>query len=206
MFVANGQKFILLPETCLHQVLPHTPQHQSYRFFIKHPTSTSTCFTAICGTPELPCAVKTLAPLLAEPLRQWHSSHPAIWHKVCMPFALQVLGEGSKKYLRHEKISHWGKNIYPVYSMYVFWPSVVLAAFWNWNLSPIWFCMALGLESTHSHVSFPFWVHFLRIGAQRCRFQSVCNTLEFERVIFDDWFETYIRFVSGLLTVRLGFI
>lgn len=47
--------------------------------------------------------------------------------------------------------------------MYVFWLSVVLAAFWNWNLSPIWFCMALGLESTHSHVSFPFWAHFLEL-------------------------------------------
>lgn len=34
MFVANGQKFILLPATCLHQVLPHTPQHHSYRFFM----------------------------------------------------------------------------------------------------------------------------------------------------------------------------
>ena len=202
MFVANGQKFILLPATCLHQVLPHTPQHQSYRFFIKHPTST--CFTAICGTPELPCAVKTLA---------------HYWQNLCVNDILHILQFGTKfvcpspyKYLvrdpknnlRHEKISHWGKNMYPVYSMYVSWLSVVLAAFWNWNLSPIWFCMALGLESTHSHVSFPFWVHFLRIGAQRCRFQSVCNTLEFERVIFDGWFETYIRFVSGLLTVRLG--
>ena len=40
MFVANGQKFILLPATCLHQVLPHTPQHQSYRFFmVFHQTS-----------------------------------------------------------------------------------------------------------------------------------------------------------------------
>lgn len=109
MFVANGQKFILLPATCLHQVLPHTPQHQSYRFFIKHPTST--CFTAICGTPELPCAVKTLA---------------HYWQNLCVNDILHILQFGTKfvcpspyKYLvrdpknnlRHEKISHWGKYV-----------------------------------------------------------------------------------------------
>jgi hypothetical protein len=102
----------------------------------------------------------------------------------------QNIPVGIKKYLRHQK------NI-PLEPLVFNGPcnsletkpsmSVVFASFRNWSLSPVRF-----LEIAHSYV-------LSTIGARRCRFDSTCNNLEFEPLIFDGCFATYVglKFAYG---------
>lgn len=40
-------------------------------------------------------------------------------------------------------------------------------------------------------------VHYSASGARRSRFDSICNPLEFEHLIFDGCFGTYLKLAQG---------
>ena len=97
-------------------------------------------------------------------------------------------GEGSKnKYLRHQK------NIYILYCPGIpcfLWP---LQQFGEKTKHFCGICIVLEVEPLARKVFAGHWTQKSSIRrARRCRFDSTCNTLEFEFLMFDGCFETYI--------------
>ena len=71
-----------------------------------------------------------------------------------------------------------------------------LAFLWYWSLSPVRFVQDIG----PGNQPFAKFVNMLwTFGALCCRFESTCNTLEFEPFIFDGCFETHVglQFMVG---------
>ena len=133
-------------------------------------------------------------------------------------FLLVMQGWGINKKIRHQKKYSRGDQKIDIYKYLKHQKTI-----FPWNplfLGPLQkfgdktehfcrICIVLEVEPLARKVFDGHWTWKSSIQrAQRCRFDSTCNTLEFEPFIFDGCFETYVgsKFVYVWFRVDLGLV